>query len=107
MANFFINAIIQKLLIGSRRFFLIRGKVFTLNICKQKTKLFISLYYKKISPPPPCQESRGRGGNGGGGVPPRPDYLEGEGGRGVPPRSDYSKSPKAKAREARRNPLVY
>ena len=30
-----------------------------------------------------------------------------EGGRGVPPRPDYSKSPKAKAREARRDPLVY
>ena len=28
--------------------------------------LFVSLYYKKISPPPPCQESRGRGGGGGG-----------------------------------------
>ena len=31
----------------------------------------------------------------------------GGGGRGVPPRLDYSKSPKAKAREARRDPLVY
>ena len=42
MANFFINAITQKLLIGSRRFFSeIRGKACTLNICKQKTKLFM------------------------------------------------------------------
>ena len=36
-----------------------------------------------------------RGGGGGGG-----------GGRDVPPRPDYFKSPKAKAREARRDPLV-
>ena len=34
--------------------------------------------------------------------------VEGDrgGGRGVPPRPDHSKSPKAKAREARRDPLV-
>ena len=40
MANFLINAITQKLLIGSRRFlfFEIREKACTLNICKQKTK---------------------------------------------------------------------
>ena len=43
-------------------------------------------------------ERAGGGGGGGGG---------GRGGRGVPPRPDYSKSPKAKAREARRDPLVY
>ena len=41
MANFFINAITQKLLIGSRLFFLNTRKGCTLNICKQKTKLLM------------------------------------------------------------------
>ena len=38
-------------------------------------KVYISLYYKKISPlpPPPCQESRGRGE--GGGVEESPQFI--------------------------------